>query len=189
MIAAAIVIGVSAVSFTVHRSIVADAVETGRPIAEKRQKDISERERVHARTDTLKNVLSNLETALADRPYDSMLVISAANIAYDLQEFETAERYYRRYLENIDNSDASVLVDLSFVVFQQGESDDAIEILTNVVDADPSNQTAMFNLAYMYEQLQQPDEAMNWIERCRDANPDSPIGQQAAAILAQESTE
>ena len=188
-IAVATVIGVSAASFAVHRSIVSDAVQEGKPIAEKREADREEQLRVKARTDTLQLLLSKIEEGLAEHPFDSLMVISAGNTSYDLQQYDKAERYYRRFLENIDNSHASVKIDLGFVVFQQSRPDEAMVIVKSVIDADPSNQTAIFNMAYMLEQQEEVEEAYGWLERCRDVNPDSPLGKQATAVLAQRSTD
>ncbi len=181
-----IVLSVSAVSFSVHRWIVSAATEEGRPIAEQRQAQRELQERQAARIDTLTSLLGVLELRLQEKPYDSMLVISAANVAYDLKEYEQAETYYRRFIDSIDSDNPAARIDLSFVVFQSGRQEEAIGLLENVVERYPNNQTAMYNMAYLLDQMGRSTEAVSWMTRCRDADPDSPLGRQAASILEQQ---
>ena len=181
-----IVLGVSAISFSVHRWILSEATEEGRPIAEQRAEQRATQERQIARTDTLTSLLGVLEQKLQDEPLDSMLVISAANVAYDLGDVERAERYYRRFIDSIDSENPAPRIDLSYVVFRDGREDEAIGLLEDVIERYPDNQTAMFNMAYMMDQMGRTDEAISWMERCRDTNPDTPLGRQAASILEQQ---
>jgi len=181
-----IVLGVSAVSFSIHRWIVSDAVEVGRPIAEQRTAQREQQQQMAARTDTLKSLLGVLELRLRERPLDSMLVISAANVAYDLGMDEQAEMYYRRFIDSIDSDNPAARIDLSYVVFRSGRQDEAIGLLENVIERYPSNQTAMYNMAYLLGQMGRSSDAISWMTRCRDVNPDSPLGRQAASILEQQ---
>ena len=118
-----IVLSVSAKSFSVHRWIVNDAIEEGRPIATERTAQREAQEREAARTDTLTSLLGVLELRLQEKPLDSMLVISAANVAYDLGQFEQAETYYRRFIDSIDTDHPAAQIDLSYVVFRSGGRD------------------------------------------------------------------
>lgn len=181
-----IVLSVSAISFSVHRWIVNDAIEEGRPIATERTAQREAQEREAARTDTLTSLLGVLELRLQEKPLDSMLVISAANVAYDLGQFEQAETYYRRFIDSIDTDHPAAQIDLSYVVFRSGRQEEALGLLETVIERYPKNQTAMFNMAYMLDQLGRPSDAVSWMERCRDVNPDTPLGRQAASILEQQ---
>ncbi len=180
-----IVIGVAAVSFGIHRWIIDQATEEGRPIAEQRATQRAEQQRQAERADTLTSLLTVLEQRLEERPLDSMLVISAANVAYDLGRFDQAERYYRRFIDSIDPANPAPRIDLAYVVFREGRQDEALDLLHDVLQRYPTNQTAMFNMAYILDQLGRTAEATTWMEKCRDANPNSPLGQQATQILTE----
>lgn len=178
-----LVVVVAAASFSIHRWIVGQATEEGRPIAEQRATQRAEQQRQAERADTLTSLLTVLEQRLEERPLDSMLVISAANVAYDLGRYDLAERYYRRFIDSIDPANPAPRIDLAYVVFREGRENEALDLLHEVLRRFPTDQTAMFNMAYMMDQLGRTAEATTWMEQCRDANPTSPLGRQAAQIL------
>ena len=181
-----IVVGVAGLSFSIHRWIVSEGIEEGRSIAEERTAQREQQASAAARIDTLTSLLGVLELRLADKPLDSMLVISAANVAYDLGRYELAETMYRRFIDSIDTQNTAARIDLAYVVFRGGRQDDGVDILKDVLKRDPSDQTAMFNMAYMLDQMGRTDEALKQMMACRDADPDSQLGQQAAAIISQQ---
>ena len=178
-----IVLGVSFISWGINKYLVDQAIEEGRPRAEERTAQRERHDKAQARVDTLETVLGELSARLDENPTDSMLVISAANIAYDLARYAEAERYYNLFLENIDPSNVAARIDLSFVTFQQGRTEEAFEMLHKVIKQEPSNQTAMFNLAYLYDQSGQQEEALDWMTKCRDADPTSQLGKQAIQVI------
>jgi tetratricopeptide (TPR) repeat protein len=178
-----IVVVVAGTSFAVHRWTVSEAVEAGRPTAERRTTERTTQQQKAARVDTLVNLLTVLEQKLVDRPMDSMLVISAANVSYDLGQFDKAERYYRRYIDKIDNSSIPAQIDLAFVIFQQGRKDEAADLLRSIISRDPKNQTAMYNLAYMLDQMGDAKGSKEMMQQVRDADPTSQLGRTAKQLL------
>lgn len=136
-----------------------------------------------ARERRLTTLLATIEDSLAARPLDSMLVVSAANISYDLGQFDKASRYYRRFLDAIDPEATAVRVDYAYCLFQTGKQDEAIAELEGIIQKDRKNQSALFNIAVMYTQLSKMEMAIMWFKRCQQANPSSPIGQRASAAL------
>lgn len=190
-----IVIVVAGSSYGVSRMMVNDAVAEAKPLADQRnaqrakiQEAEQQQMRVAARQDTLTKLLLRLEEKLHQSPADSMLLISAGNVAYDLQEYNKAERHYKSFLDKYSNGQTAVKIDYGFTVFQTGKQDQGIKILRNVLDNDRNNQTALFNLAYMYQQQGKADSTRELLTRCRDANPTSDIGKNAAGVLQQLST-
>ena len=184
------VLAVSAATFGVHRHLVDSAIEKAAPLIAKRDsirvasgESALESKRAAAHRDTLENLLTIIEQELQKHPADSMLIISAANTAYDLEKFDVAEHYYRLFLEKIDHSSILARIDLAYVTFRNGNIDTSISMLRNVIKKEPTNQMAMFNLAYIYDQTGKPELAKTWIKKCRDANPNSQLGRQADAIL------
>lgn len=196
LLALVVTVAVSATSFGIHRWMVSQAAEEGAPKAAER----AEQRRAFAeqaaaadsaarRDSSLSVLLAELEDSITTHTTDSMLIVSAGNIAYRLRRWSTAEKHYRAFLNNIDSRNAEVRIDLAYCVFQQDRPDEAITMLKSVVDRDPQNQMAMFNLGVMYVQMNNPDEAKVWFIKCRNANPATEIGQRAAnAITSLETT-
>lgn len=184
--AVGIVLFVAGVSFGVQRYLVDQATEEGRPVAEQRAAQRAEQQAQQERTDTLEKMLLMVQQRLEDSPLDSMLVISAANIAYDLGAFAVAEVYYNRFLDSIDPRNTAAAIDRAFVVFKQGRHSDAEGMLQRIIDADPRNQTAMYNMAFMTYERGQVEESRMWMERVVAADPSSQIGKTAAEVLKQQ---
>lgn len=178
--AAVAVCVIAGTSWAVHRWVVSTAVEQG---AAKRD-SLAALEKQSSTEAALRErkigLLAEIQDSLRTRPNDSMLIISAANIAYDVEQFDVAERYYRLFLEKIDPANKNVRIDHAYSVFRTGRQDEAFALLRKVIDNDPKDQVALFNLGIMYAQAGQLDKAVTWLRTCVDANPDSPIGRQAA---------
>ena len=195
MLALVAVFGIAAATFSVHRYLVDKTIADAKPKTEERNREIEKsrnREKVaedqlrqeKMRTDTLVELLGNIEKVLVDRPMDSLLVLRAANICYDLGQFEKAEKYYRRFIKDIDNSSVSARIDLAYVVFMAGRKDEGVTLLKDVLRRDPKNQMAMFNLAFMFDQLGDKEKAKEWIEKCAKVDSTSTLGRNAKRILA-----
>lgn len=190
IVAICVVLGISTTTFLVHRYRVDSAIKEAAPLIANRdsvriasnEKELGS-EKAAARRDTLENLLKVIELELKKRPADSMLVISAANTAYDLEKFDIAERYYRQFLDNIDKTNNAVKIDLAYVMFRNGKAEESISTIRNVIRKEPNNQIAMFNLAYIYEQTGKPELAKTWIKKCVEVNPNSELGKQASRIL------
>jgi tetratricopeptide (TPR) repeat protein len=189
------VVAVSVATFAVHRHLIDRAIEQAAPAMAKRDsiriasgEEKLDKKRSAAHRDTLENLLKIIELELEKRPTDSMLIISAANTAYDLEKFDKAELFYQMFLDKIDNSSVVAKIDLAYVTFKNGNTEKAASMLRRIISKDPKNQMAMFNLAYIYEQSGKPELAKTWIKKCKDADPNSQLGRQANAILSSSST-
>lgn len=184
-LAVSIVLVVGMGSWGLSRMAISENIEAGREKALARAAERQTADESVARERKLTSLLATIEDSLAARPLDSMLVVSAGNISYDLGQFEKASRYYRRFLDSIDASASAVRVDYAYCLFQTGKQQEAIDVLESVIRSNPKNQSAMFNIAVMYTQLQKYDLATSWFKRCEQADPSSPIGQRAKLALDQ----
>jgi tetratricopeptide (TPR) repeat protein len=182
---ASIIVVVGGGSWALSRMAISANIDAGREKALARAAERQEGDEAAARQSKLTSLLKSIEDSLGARPLDSMLVISAANIAYDLGQFDKASRLYRRFLESIDASASTVRIDYAYALFQTGQQQQAITELEGVIKKDPKNQSALFNIAVMYTQLQRFEEATTWFKRCQQADPQSAIGQRAALALEQ----
>lgn len=185
-----LVVLVTATSFGISRLLINNSIAEAKPLADQREAQRTQlreaerqQEAVQARRDTLSRLLTILEERLQSNPADSMLLISAGNIAYDLQQYAHAERHYKTFLDNFTRNQTSVKIDYGFAVFQNGNKQEGIRILKSVITTEPTNQTALFNLAYMYQQLDEIDNTRKLLTACRDVDPASAIGQNANQAL------
>jgi tetratricopeptide (TPR) repeat protein len=182
-------------SFAVSRYVIAQAQEEGKGLAQQRaiersaQKDMDKQAAESAeRTKRLTRLLSTLEDSLASHPLDSMMVVSAANISYDLGKFDKAARYYEIFLGKIDPSNTAVRIDYAYALFQMGRKEDGMAELKGIISREPKNQSALFNLAVMYAQMDNVGEALRWFTTCKKADSTSMIGQRAALAIQQLET-
>lgn len=188
----AVVMVVAGSSFGLSRMLINNAVEAAKPLADERNtqreqmlKAEQQQMMLHARQDTLTTLLTRLEEKLQQSPTDSMLLISAGNIAYDLQQYGKAEKHYETFLRSYNVNQNAVRIDYGFTVFQNGKQQEGIGILRQVLRSEPTNQTALFNLAYMYQQQGNADSTKALLTACKNSDPTSAIGKNAAAVLEQ----
>jgi tetratricopeptide (TPR) repeat protein len=192
-LAAAIVIaaGIAAGgSYAVVRYRVAQDVETGKGLAEQRASQQREQKladslqvRMEQRKRSLTGLLRVVEDSLRARPLDSMLLISAGNISYDIGEFDKAVRFYRSFLTSVDPSNTMVRIDYAYALYASGKQTEGIDEMKRVISRAPTNQAALLNLAAMYGQMNQLDEAVVWFTKCRDVNASTDYGKRASMAL------
>lgn len=192
-LAAAIIIaaGIAAGgSYAVVRFRVAQDVETGKGLAEQRASQQREQQladslqvRMEQRKRSLSGLLRVVEDSLRARPLDSMLLISAGNISYDIGEFDKAVRFYRSFLTSVDPSNTMVRIDYAYALYASGKQSEGIDEMKRVISRAPTNQAALLNLAAMYGQMNQLDEAVVWFTKCRDVNASTDYGKRASMAL------
>lgn len=183
VLAVVLVFVVAGTSFGISQYLISEAKVEGKDIAQKRTQEREHQEKATKHRDNLLDVLRKVEVQLASNPSDSMLVASAANICYDLGEFEKAERYYRMFLNNISPGNVAAMIDLSFVLYQQNKVDEALELMNVVLKQDPNNQIALINKGYMLIQSGKVKEAVEVMKVCASINPNSEHGKTAIAFL------
>lgn len=184
-----VALAVGGTSLFVSRDIIASDIKSGKPTAQKREQARQDQKRVDTRLESLTKLLGTLKDSLVVYPDDSMLVISTANISYDLGKFAEAVGYYQHFLERVDPLNTAVRIDFAYALFQTGQQEQGIAELKRVIERQPKNQTALINLAVMFAQRRQFDEAKKWFIRCRDIDPKSDIGRRAAGAVQQLETQ
>lgn len=188
ILAVCLVAVVSGGSYAFVRYRISEDIEKGKGLAQERAAEMGRQQSTMQRQQTMNNLLATLEDSLKTRPLDSMLVLSSANISYDLGQFEKASRYYRLFLDSIAPGRTDVRIDYAYSLFETGKQEDGMAVLVDVVKRDPKNQTATLNLAVMFAQQQKFDEALKWFKRCRDVDPASDLGKRAAMAIEQLET-
>lgn len=188
LLAMAIVVLVGGGSLALSRYRISEDIEKGKGLAAQRNEERSRQQSSDSRQSKLMDLLQTLEDSLAASPLDSMMVISAANIAYDLGDFEKAARFYRRFVDSINPSITPVRIDFAYSLYQMGKQTEGRSILEDIIEKEPRNQTALLNLAVMWAQDRQFDVALKWFKRCRDIDPESELGKRAAMAIEQLET-
>lgn len=183
VIAIAGVIVVAASSFGITRWQISEAQSVGKAKADSAAAANAPMLAEQARRDTLEQLLKTVMERAETMPNDSMLVISAANIAYNLERYDVAERFYRRFLDSVDPSNVNVRIDYAYSVFMNGRLSDAVKVLEDVLATQPKHQAAMYNLGILYLRSNDTERGAQWMKRCRDVDPSSDIGQRAANVI------
>jgi len=193
LIALLIIAGVGGVSFGISRWLTSQAVEDGQAlILERQKKQGAPKEagdpEAEKRVAMLEQMLKVVKQKLVENPADSMLLVSAGNMSYDLGLFQPAEGYYKSFLDNVDPANLRVRIDYAYVVFQNGRKDEGIGIMKKILKQHSKDQTALYNLGVMYIQMNNTDDALKTMKRCRDAEPKSELGKRAAMAVIQLET-
>ena len=183
-LAIALVVVVSGGSYALSRLALQQAQEEGAPLAKQRA---VEREAA-LRQKRMVELLKTLEDSIATHPLDSMMVISAGNISYDLGQFDKAAQYYETFLTSIDPSKTAVRIDYAYALFQSGNVEEGKNVLLAVIAKEPKNQSALFNLAVMYIEESNTEKALETFRECYKADPASDIGKRAALAVQQLET-
>lgn len=188
LLAVAIVVFVGGGSYALTRYRISQDIEKGKGLAQERAAERNRQQSAVSRQKTMTDLLTTLEDSLQRRPLDSMLLISSANISYDLGQFDKAATYYKRFLESVEPSNTAIRIDYAYSLYQTGKQDEGKAVLADVIRREPRNQVALLNLAVMYAQERNFDEALVWFKRCRDADPSSELGKRAVLAITQLET-
>jgi tetratricopeptide (TPR) repeat protein len=177
-------------SYGIVRFRVAEDVKQGKAIADERAARKQEQQladsmqiRIVKRRRSLTGLLRVVEDSLRARPLDSMLLISAGNISYDIGEFDKAVRFYRSFLTSVDPGNTMVRIDYAYALYASGKQTEGIDEMKRVISRAPTNQAALLNLAAMYGQMNKFNEAVEWFTRCRDVNASTDYGKRASMAL------
>lgn len=194
LLALLVIAGVGGASLGISRWLTSKAVEDGQVVRAERKKAEGAMQpegadpEVAKRKAMIESMLKIVEQKLAEHPADSMLLVSAGNMSYDLGLFEPAEKYYKTFLEKVEPENLRVRIDYAYVVFQNGRKDEALTIMKKVVKQHPKDQTALYNLGVMYIQLKRFEDALKTMKACRDSGPDTDLGKRSAAAVIQLET-
>jgi tetratricopeptide (TPR) repeat protein len=109
---------------------------------------------------------------------------SLANTNYDKGDFVTAAALYKRYLEKFDANNVSVKIDYGYALFKTNKQDEGISIVKSVINADPQQAIAMYNLGGMYLEQENLVEAVRWFKQCATSQLYPDIAARAQDILS-----
>lgn len=114
------------------------------------------------------NAVTSSEYAIAIDPDDPESIISKANALMHLENYEEAEKYYRRYTE-IEPSDETGLFHLAISLIYQGKCEEAKEKLIQAEDISESDSPLLLHiyqeLAFCYSSLKEPQKALDTIDK------------------------
>jgi tetratricopeptide (TPR) repeat protein len=130
----------------------------------------------------LEDVLKLLDRAYKLNGDDYDVIVSLANVNFDLGQLKKDESYNARARElyqkalTKNEKDARVRTDLGLTYLQgaRPENDKAIEELMKALGLDPSNEKALQYLSQAYAAKGDTDDARRVLEALRKINPQSP---------------
>ena len=114
------------------------------------------------------NAVTSSEYAIAIDPNDPESIISKANALMHLENYEEAEKYYRRYTE-IEPSDETGLFHLAMSLIYQGKCEEAKEKLIQAEEISEPDSPILLHiyqeLAFCYSSLKEPQKALETIDK------------------------
>lgn len=126
--------------------------------------------------------LQDVQARLLQRPDDPAIITEAANLFFDIGNYEEAVPLYRRALES-DPDDSALRTDLGTALNRLELREEAVAEFQRVLSVDPGFTTAKFNLGIVYLQMGDQDRAREWFERTVRDDPSSPLATQARTQL------
>ncbi|AEV97776.1 hypothetical protein A4D02_15975 [Niastella koreensis] len=105
--------------------------------------------------------------------YDSNYYHTCRDLAANyraMEDFENAEKLYREAIQ-LQPQLSPAYIDLGYACIKDKKFDAAKEQLNKALSLDKDSYDALWNLAYYYEETQQPQEAINTYEICKKIRP------------------
>jgi len=122
-----------------------------------------------------------LTAKIKQNPGDFDSIVELANLNFDQKNYTDAINLYKNALKI--RPDLQVQTDMGTAMFYQDRFDDAIAEFQSILEKDPKNAQALFNLGVtMLHGKNDPKRALEYWEKMIDANPDHP---QAAFVKEQ----
>jgi tetratricopeptide (TPR) repeat protein len=120
------------------------------------------------------SVVMDYKRRLEKDPRDKEALMFLGNANYDINRFDQAKDYYKRYLE-IDPTHAGVRTDLATSYYKTKDVDSAVRELKTVVAQVPDHEAALYNLGLLLWQDKQdnPGAIKAW-EVLLKAHPSHP---------------
>jgi tetratricopeptide (TPR) repeat protein len=122
----------------------------------------------------LQQQLSEIQTLLASNPDDPGLLTAMGNVYFDAEQWQDARVWYERSLQ-VAAGDGNVMTDLAVVYRNLTQPQRAIELLQQVVDADPEHWQAWYNMVVvLHFDLHRHDEAATALRRLQALKQQNP---------------
>jgi cytochrome c-type biogenesis protein CcmH/NrfG len=126
--------------------------------------------------------VQELSAKIKQNPRDFDSIVELANLNFDQKNYGDAVKLYKTALE-VRPDALNVRTDMGTAMFYQERFDDAIAEFQQVLQSDPKNAQALFNLGVtMLHGKNDPKRALEYWERMIAANPNHP---QAAFVKEQ----
>lgn len=128
------------------------------------------------------SALRQLESEFMRDTTNASLMLSLANRLSDLQSFEKAAGYYKRYL-NINPGNADVWVDLGVCYYGLRDYAAAKESISHGLKIDPKHQIALLNMGIVSFAAGDREEARSWWQKASEAGEGTQTGIRAKELL------
>ncbi len=126
--------------------------------------------------------VKELSAKIKQNPHDFDSIVELANLNFDQKNYGDAVNLYKTALE-VRPDALNVRTDMGTAMFYQERFDDAIAEFQQVLQSDPKNAQALFNLGVtMLHGKNDPKRALEYWERMMATNPNHP---QAAFVKEQ----
>ena len=119
----------------------------------------------------LESAKALIEDAIITTNEHEYTLFVAGRVFYALKDYEAAKSHLIKALEKKVADDTMNLLGLTY--FELGEFDKANNIFLNLLDKNPKNTVLLINSAKCYENMGEPDKALEQAEHTLEIFPDS----------------
>jgi len=120
------------------------------------------------------SVVMEYKRRLEKNPKDKEALLFLGNANYDINRFDQAKDYYKRYLD-IDPTNAGVRTDLATSYYNVKDVDSALRELKSVLSQVPDHEAALYNVGLiLWKDKQDKPGAINAWETLLKTHPNYP---------------
>lgn len=123
---------------------------------------------VQLMTEDYGNAMTSSEYAIAIDPSDPESVLCKAHALLHLNNYEEAEKYFRRYIESVPN-DESILFNQGLCLICMEKYEEALQVLQQAEQLGTSDQLLLTTIyqeqAICYSSMKQPQEAIKMLDK------------------------
>jgi cytochrome c-type biogenesis protein CcmH/NrfG len=180
---------IAVVSFAIRRAIVARDEAYGRQqynqqIAEQLEQirlANQEQQQLQSRRVLLEQIRDSLER----NPGDTSLLVSLGTLQIAVGDTLGALSTYRRYIDTLGSPNVVALTDYAFLLYATGDRMRGMQLTKRAIAQAPTYQIALYNMAVMEFDRGRTNDALLWMERCREADSTTAMGRLAQRAIEQ----
>lgn len=130
---------------------------------------------IFSTTGKLKESLLILQALEKSDPYNPEIYITKASVFSQLRDHERAIKYFEKAIEVSQDFEEEEMDDIRFDLALEYENihdyQNAIKVLTKILDNTPDNEAAIYEVAYCYERIGDFDKCIEFYTKYIDNNP------------------
>lgn len=182
-----VIIVISALSYGIRRYSVEQDMKIGaKKMAEQTQQQESTNPHAEDEMNIVRRAAESvdmLRDSLTKNPSDTSLIFPLAQALVSARDTTAALEQYKRYVTQIAPNNISAKSDYAYLLFESGKKSEGFSLMKNVLQRDPKNQIALYNMGVMFYKERNFEQAIRYMSDVVLADSTSQLGIQAKMAI------